>query len=72
MSSLLLSARPDARHHGRYGSEGQFCRDTEAALVADLCNGLCLAGVAGDDRVRGVYPDKGMDVPVVCNVWCWP
>ena len=25
---LLLSAGPDDRHHGRYGSKGQLCRDT--------------------------------------------
>ena len=55
-SSLLLSAGPDAWHHGRYGSEGQLCRDTEAALVADLCSGLCLAGFAGDGPMMGDTP----------------
>ena len=33
---------------------------------------LCLAGFAGDDTARAVFPDKGLDVPVVCNVMCWP
>ena len=33
---------------------------------------LCLAGFAGDDTARAVFPDKGLDVPVVCNVSCWP
>ena len=27
---------------------------------------LCLAGFAGDDTARAVFPDKGLDVPVVC------
>ena len=33
---------------------------------------LCLAGFAGDDTARAVFPDKGLDVPVVCNVRSWP
>ena len=35
----------------RAGSEGQLCRDTEAALVTDLCSGLCMTGFAGYDTV---------------------
>ena len=53
---IFLSAGPDDRHHGRYGSKGQ----------------LCLASFAGDDTARAVFPVKGLDVPVVCNVRCWP
>ena len=33
---------------------------------------LCLAGFAGDDTARAVFHDKGLDVPVVGNVRCWP
>ena len=33
---------------------------------------LCLAGFAGDDTARAVFPVKGLDVSVVCNVKCWP
>ena len=33
---------------------------------------LCLAGFAGDNTARAVFPVKGLDVPVVCNVRCWP
>ena len=43
-----------ARHHSRYGSEGQLFRDAEAVLVADVCSGLCLTGFAGDDTARAV------------------
>ena len=45
---LLLSAGPDARHHGRYGSKEQLCCDT--AVLGWF--------FAGDDAARAVSVDQ--------------
>ena len=45
---------------------GMASKDSYAATQ------LCLAGFAGDDTARAVFPYKGLDVSVVCNVRCWP
>ena len=47
LCSFLLVTGPDAWRHGRYGPEGQFCCDVEAALVADYNSGMFLAGLVG-------------------------
>ena len=47
--SLLRRQAQDARHQGRYGSEEQLCRDTEALVLgpgrshARVCNDSCLS-----------------------------
>ena len=45
----------------------QVCRFPGAALVADMCSGLCLAGFAGDDTVRAVFPSL-VDRPIVLGI----
>ena len=50
----FLPSGQDARHLGRYGTEGQLCCLFEAALVVFFGSGMYLAGFAGDDFSRCV------------------
>ena len=54
----------DARHHGRYGTEGLFA-SIVFALVVVLGTGMCMAGFAGNDASHAV---AGMTV--VCSDGC--
>ena len=67
MSLLCLSCRFFCRQAQMIGiMAGMAPKDRCAATQ------LCLAGFAGDDAARAVFLVKGLDVPVVCNVRCWP
>ena len=66
MQVCAVSKAQDACHHGRYGSDGQLCRETEAALVASL-QWPVLGLFCCDDSVRAVFPSL-VDRPRVLGI----